>query len=133
MVTKVNHIGIMVGNLDRAIEKFKGFGIPCTEIKEAPKLNARIGFLAVGDTSLEMISFTGPPQADNTMDLIVRGNKGVINHISLEVDDIEKSIKDFEAAGAKVIEGCPKEGAHGRIAFFYPETTEGVLIELCEP
>jgi hypothetical protein len=31
-----------------------------------------------------------------------------------------------------MIEGCPRKGAHGRIAFFHPETTEGVLIELCE-
>ena len=41
-------------------------------------------------------------------------------------------ILDFERNGAKMIEGCPRKGAHGRIAFFYPETTAGVLIELCE-
>jgi len=132
MVIKVDHIGIIVKNLDRAIEKFKGFGLSLTEIKEMGKLNARMGFLSVGDNSLEIISFTGPGQDDDTMDRIVRGNKGVINHIALEVDDIEVSIMDFEEMGAKVVEGCPRKGAHGTVAFFYPETTEGVLIELCE-
>lgn len=34
--------------------------------------------------------------------------------------------------GSKLIEGSPRSGAHGRIVFFHPETTEGVLMEICE-
>jgi methylmalonyl-CoA/ethylmalonyl-CoA epimerase len=63
---------------------------------------------------------------------MVRGQKGTINHLCFEVDDLEATVQDFERSGAKLAEGCPRPGAHGRIAFFYPETTEGVLIELCE-
>ena len=66
------------------------------------------------------------------MTSVVRGQKGTLNHLCFEVDDLDASIRDFERNGAKMIEGCPRPGAHGRIAFFYPETTEGVLIELCE-
>jgi methylmalonyl-CoA/ethylmalonyl-CoA epimerase len=133
MVTKVNHIGILVPDLDRFVEKFGGFGLSCDEVKEVKELECRIAFLPVGETSLEVISHWGGGEGINAMDRVVRGNKGVINHISLEVDDIQKSIKDFEAAGAKMVEGCPRRGAHGQVAFFYPETTEGVLIELCQP
>jgi catechol 2,3-dioxygenase-like lactoylglutathione lyase family enzyme len=66
------------------------------------------------------------------MTRVVRGNPGVINHLCFEVDNLETTIKDFERNGAKLVEGCPRPGAHGRVAFFYPETTEGILIELCE-
>jgi methylmalonyl-CoA/ethylmalonyl-CoA epimerase len=132
MIKKLRHIGVMVGNLEGAIEKFKGFGLPCSEIKENKQMDLRIGFLPIGDTSLEIICHTGPDKGDDPMVRVVRGQKGVINHLCFEVDDLEATIQDFERSGAKRVEGCPRPGAHGRVAFFYPETTEGVLIELCE-
>jgi predicted enzyme related to lactoylglutathione lyase len=54
------------------------------------------------------------------------------NIICFEVDDIDTAVRDFEKNGAKLVEGSPQAGATGRIAFFHPETTAGVLIELCE-
>jgi len=81
---------------------------------------------------MEFIHHTKPPKGDDPMERVVRGQKGTINHLCFEVDDLEASIRDFERSGAKLVEGCPRAGAHGRVAFFYPETTEDVLIELCE-
>ena len=133
MLKKLDHIGIISDDLEQAIERFKGFGLSCTEIKEAKKFGARIGFFPIGDNLLEIICHIGPDKGDDPMDSVVRGQKGTINHISFEVDDLEASIRDFEKNGARLVEGCPRQGAHGRIAFFYPETTEGVLIELCQP
>jgi methylmalonyl-CoA/ethylmalonyl-CoA epimerase len=132
MLRKLRHIGVMTENLERAVEKFRGFGLPCTEIKENKQIELRVGFLSIGDTSLEIICHTGPDKGDDPVTNVVRGQKGTINHLCFEVDNLEATIRDFERNGAKLIEGCPRPGAHGRIAFFYPETTEGVLIELCE-
>ena len=132
MIKKLRHIGVMVENLERATEKFKGFGIPCKEVIENKEMGIRIGFLPLGESSMEFIHHTKPPQGDDPMERVVRGQKGTINHLCFEVDDLEASIRDFERNGARLVEGCPRPGAHGRIAFFYPETTEGVLIELCE-
>jgi methylmalonyl-CoA/ethylmalonyl-CoA epimerase len=132
MIKKLRHVGVMVGNFERALEKFKGFGLPCTENRENKEIDACIGFLPIGDSSIEIICHKGPVKDDDPMERVVRGQKGVINHLCFEVDDLEATIKDFERTGAKMVEGCPRPGAHGRIAFFYPETTEGVLIELCE-
>jgi len=132
MLKKLRHIGIMVEDFERAIEKFKGFGLPCSEIKENKQMDLRVGFLSIGDTSIEILNHTAPDKGDDPMVSVVRGQKGVINHLCFEVDDLEKTIQDFERNGAKLAEGCPRPGAHGRVAFFYPETTEGVLIELCE-
>jgi len=132
MLKKLRHIGVMVENLERAVEKFKGFGLPCTEIKENKQIDVRMGFLSIGDTSIEVICHMGPDKGDDPTVRVVRGQKGTINHLCFEVDDLEATIQDFERSVAKLVEGCPRPGAHGRIAFFYPETTEGVLIELCE-
>ena len=132
MLRKLRHIGIMVENFEQALEKFKGFGIQCSEVKEDKKIDLEIAFLSVGDVDIELLHHTKPDRGNDLMSSIVRGQKGAINHLCFEVDDLDASILEFEKQGAKMIEGCPRRGAHGRIAFFHPETTEGVLIELCE-
>ena len=122
----------MVEDFEGAVEKFKAFGRACTEIRENKKIGAQIAFLPIGDTSLKIIWHTGPDKGDDAMVSVVREQKGTINHLCFEVDDFDATIRDFERNGARLVEGCPRTGAHGRIAFFYPETTEGVLIEFYE-
>ena len=129
MLKKIRHVGVVANDLERAIEKFKGFGLPCTEIIELKELGIKIAFFSIGESMIEMIYTTDP---EKTRGSVVRSQKGTINHICFEVDDIEASIKEFEKNGAKLVEGYPKAGAHGRVAFFYPETTEDVLIEICQ-
>lgn len=132
MLKKLNHIGIIVDDFESTIEKFKAFGLECSETREVKKIGAKIAFLPIGDTSLEIIQHTGPDKGDDAMVSTVRGQKGTINHLCFEVDDFDATISDFEKNGAKLVEGCPRQGAHGRIAFFYPKTTKGILIEFYE-
>ncbi len=132
MIKKVSHIGVVVDNLQSTLEKFEGFGLPCKEIKEDKEIGISAGFLPVGDTSIEIIDLTGAHKKNDPMIQLVESVKGAMNHICFEVDDIESSIRDFESKGARLVEGCPRAGAHGRIAFFYPNTTANLLIELCE-
>ena len=129
MLKKIRHVGIVANDLERAIEKFKGFGLPCTEIIELKELGIKIAFFSIGESMIELVYTTDP---EKTRGSVVRSQKGTINHICFEVDDIEASIKEFEKNGAKLVEGYPKAGAHGWVAFFYPETTEDVLIEICQ-
>ena len=131
MIKKMRHVGVIVEDIDRTIKKFEGFGLTCNEIIERKEEGSKIAFFPIGDTLIELLGFSTDKGWD-TIHTIVRSQKGAINHICFEVDDLEASIRDFEKNGAKLIEGSPRPGAHGRVAFFYPETTEGVLIELCE-
>jgi len=126
---KVLHAAVVVKDFESAIERFKGFGLLCTERMDLKELGVRIGFLPIGETALEVICFVDSDKGKNS---IVRLQPGAINHLCFEVDDLETSIQHFENNGAKLVEGYPRAGAHGRVAFFYPETTEGVLIEICQ-
>lgn len=129
MLKKVLHIGVVAKDFEKGIEKFKSLGLHCKEITELKELAVKIAFFPVGDTSIEVISWMDPEKAKKS---IVGKQKGALNHICFEVDDINSAIQDFEKSGARLVEGYPKPGAHGRVAFFYPETTEDVLIEICE-
>lgn len=129
MLRKIRHIGIVVENLEHTIERFKGFGFSCIEVTENKEVGVKAAFFPIGDTLMEFLNYTGP---DKGHDNIVRSQKGAINHLCFEVDNLEVCIREFEKNGAKLVKGFPRAGAHGRVAFFYPETTEGILIELCQ-
>jgi methylmalonyl-CoA/ethylmalonyl-CoA epimerase len=132
MLKKLLHVGLTGNDFDRIVERFKGFGLECSQIVKNEELGANLAFMPIGETALELICHVRPPTGHDPMVSVVTGQKGAINHLCFEVDNMEESIGDFERNGARLVEGCPRKGAHGRVAFFYPETTEGVLIELCE-
>jgi methylmalonyl-CoA/ethylmalonyl-CoA epimerase len=129
--TKIHHIGIIVDDLESTVNRFKGFGLSLREVIENTEAGYKIAFFPVGDTLIEFVSYMKDDD-ENHMNRVVRSQKGMINHICLEVEDIDASIRKFEKNGARLVKGCPKAGITGRIAFFYPETTEGILIEVSE-
>ena len=45
MLKKLRHIGIMVDDFEQALEKFKGFGLTCSETKEDKRIDLLDGFL----------------------------------------------------------------------------------------
>lgn len=131
MIKKIRHIGIIVEDFEKAIKKFGGFGLTCNEVIQKEEDGMQIAFFPIGDTLIEFLHFS-PDKGWDPMHTIVRSQKGAINHLCFEVDDLDATIKDFQKNGAKLVEGSPRPGAHGRVAFFSPETTDGILVEICE-
>jgi len=130
LLKKIRHIGIVVNDLQSAIEMFsKKMDINFTEYLEKKDLGVEIAFAPIGETLIELLHYTTSSKAKPS---IVKNQKGTINHICFEVDDIQEAIKYYNEKGLKVAEGYPIIGAHGKIAFFDPSTTEGILIEICQ-
>jgi methylmalonyl-CoA/ethylmalonyl-CoA epimerase len=129
MLKKILHVGVVSEDFEHAVERFKGFGLRCTEVIERKEVELRIAFFSIGDSLIEVLCFMGSNEGH---DDVVRSQKGAINHLCFEVDDLEASIQEFVKNGARLVDGFPRPGAQGRIAFFYPETTESILIELCQ-
>lgn len=48
MLKKTRHIGVIVEEFERAVERFKGFGLSCTEVVEVKEVGAKIAFMPVG-------------------------------------------------------------------------------------
>lgn len=132
ILKKILHVGVFTDDLDRTARKFALLGMPCAEIVESKKMGVKIGLLMAGEGSLEVVQITEPGKSEDLLSRIVLAQGGILNHVCFEVDDLGEAIAHFEKNGARLIDGCPRLGVQGLIAFFHPETTEGVLIELCQ-
>ncbi|UCF34147.1 MAG: VOC family protein, partial [Phycisphaerales bacterium] len=56
------------------------------------------------------------------------------HHVAYRVADLSAVLTELKAAGVRLIDETPRDGAHNmKIAFVHPESTGGVLTEFCEP
>ena len=127
----ISHIGVIVADLDAAVAMFKRLfcGGPAS-LKEMPEEGLRIAVFEAANVAIELLQYTG---TNDELAKRVMGEAPGVNHISFGVGKLADAIAELEAAGAKTMEGFPRQGAHGRVAFFEPESTGGVLFEVCEP
>lgn len=132
-VSRVDHIGIAVTNLDDTIKFYEEvLNIKCegTEVVEEQKV--KVAFFPVGDTELEFLESTEP---DGPIARFIEknGGRGGIQHVALRVDNIEQAIAEMKEKGYQMIDETPRYGAGGaRIAFVHPKATGGILLELSE-
>ena len=130
MIKKVSHIGIAVKDLDKAIEFYKkiGLNVESTEVVESQKV--KVAFIPVGDVRIELLAATSD---DSPIAKYIEKKGEGIQHLALEVDNVEESIKDAISKDIRMIDKTPREGAHNaRIAFAHPKSTNGLLLEYCE-
>ena len=131
MIKKINHIGIAVNSIDEALCLYTdvfGLELEGREIVEEQKV--KTAFLPIDNTEFELLEST---DKDGPVAKFIEKRGQGIQHIALEVDDIEKAIEEMKAKGIRMIDEKPRYGAGGaKIAFLHPKSTHGVLIELCQ-
>jgi methylmalonyl-CoA/ethylmalonyl-CoA epimerase len=131
VVSKVDHIGIAVSNLEESIKFYVevlGLKLHGTETVEEQKV--KVAFLPVGDTEVELLEATSP---DSPIAKFIEAKGQGVQHIAFKVDNIEAALEEMRAKGVRLIDEKPRYGAGGaKIAFLHPKSTNGVLIELCE-
>ena len=132
-ISKVDHIGIAVTNLDETIKFYEDvLGIKCQGTETVADQKVRVAFFPVGDTELEFLESTSE---DGPIAKFIEGNKGRggIQHIALRVPDIKAAIAEMKEKGVTMIDNEPRYGAGGAsIAFCHPKATGGILLELSE-
>ena len=132
MLTKINHIGIAVTSLETTIPFYRDtLGMAFAGIEEVAEQKVRVAMLQVGESKIELLE---PTSEDSPVAKFIEKNGAGIHHIAYEVTDIEAAIAGLLAAGTRMIDEKPRNGAHGtRIAFIHPKSSNGVLTELCQP
>jgi methylmalonyl-CoA/ethylmalonyl-CoA epimerase len=131
MVSKIDHIGIAVKNLEESLHFYQetlGLDLTGTEVVE--EQHVRVAFLPIGDTEIELLESTDP-QGPIARYIEKRGQG--VQHLAVRVENIEDAIREMKEKGIRMIDEVPRYGAGGaKIAFCHPKSTGGVLVELTE-
>jgi len=130
MFKKINHIGIVVKNLGEAISVYsKGLGITPEKVTEINDVQLKIAVLRIGEIEIELLEYGNP---DLPIAKALRGNQPGINHVCYEVDRFDQTMEKLMTTGFSLVEGFPRKGVHGKIAFFIPPHSPEERIEILE-
>ena len=129
---KVEHIGIAVKNLDETMSFYDDvLGLEKLSVETVESQGVNIAFFKTGETKIELLE---PINDDSPIAKFIDKRSEGIHHMAIEVEDIEAKIEDMKEKGAKFIGNKPTEGADDmKVIFVHPKSTNGVLLELCEP
>ncbi len=131
-VTRVDHIGIAVKNLDEMVKWYEEtLGVKAHgEYEIVDEQKVKVAFLPCGDSELELLESTSD---DGPIAKFIEKNGEGIQHIALRVDSIDEALAELKDKEVRLIDQSPRYGAgNGSIAFVHPKATHGVLLELCE-
>jgi methylmalonyl-CoA epimerase len=131
MITKITHIGIAVGSLEKRLAFWaQALGMELAGIESVASEKVKVAMLPAGQSRIELLEALSDDSA--VAKHLARRGEG-IHHLALEVVDIEEAVERLERMGVAPIGEAPRAGAEGkRIAFLHPRDTGGVLVELVE-
>ena len=132
MIVRIDHIGIAVNSLDEAVKLYSdAFGLKAEdiELETVEEQKVRAAMIPVGESRFELLESTDPEGV--IARYIERKGEG-IQHLALEVSDIQGMLKILKEKGIPLIDMEPRTGFGGsKVAFLHPKGTK-VLIELVE-
>ena len=130
-VKRIDHVGIAVADLDAAKKVYEDLlGLKLTREEVVESQGVRTHFYPVAGVKLELLESVTP---DGPIARFLAKRGAGLQHLAVEVDDVEAAIAELKAKGVRMIDDAPRPGVEGsRIAFVHPADTHGVLLELVE-
>jgi methylmalonyl-CoA epimerase len=133
MATKIEHIGVVVKDLEDSLKKFTSLlGLKVKEIEEVnvEGNNVKVAFLPIGAANIELVTTTA--QTGLVADFLREKGEGV-HHIAVEVEDIHKEFKNLRSQGVEFVWGKIINGSRGtKVAVIEQKELNGVYIELVQ-
>ena len=128
-IKRINHIAVLVEDMDASLKFWHTIlGIQPSNVSDIPKESARIAFLPVGESQIELVQ---PTSTDSGLSRFLEKHGPGMHHLCLEVDDLQGLLVQLKAKGVLLINEQPKMGEDGIFyAFIHPKSANGVLVEL---
>jgi len=133
MVSKIEHIGIVVKDLEKSLRPYQellGLKLKETEELDVQGVLTRVAFFPIGEVSVELVHTTA--ETGLAPDFLREHGEG-IHHIAFEVENLEKVFQDLRSKGIQFVWDKIITGSRGsKVAFFKAEEFNGVYIELIQ-
>ena len=128
----IDHIGVIVAALDQALALMKLlFKAAPAYVKDLPEVGLKVAAIETANVTIELLQYCSG--GDSAFARQVMGAAPGLNHISARVDNLEAAMAELAEAGFAIQPGFPRQGAHGRVAFYQPDAATGLLFEICQP
>ena len=130
LVSHISHLGIAVPSLEKGGAFWDLLGLLEEHREEVASQKVVTSFRRVGESHLELLESTSP---DGPIAKFLEKRGPGIHHLCLEVADVRAALARLKAAGVRLINEEPLDGAHDcLVAFVHPSATGGILLELSE-
>ncbi|MDQ6711324.1 MAG: methylmalonyl-CoA epimerase [Candidatus Dormibacteraeota bacterium] len=131
MLSRIDHVGIAVRDLDQAIQVYeRRLGLRASGRERLEAEGIEIAMIPVGESRIELITPISPESRVHKF-LADRGE--AVHHVAYASDDVRASLERAGSDGAELLDVVPRAGAHGtRIGFVHPKSVCGVLTEFVE-
>lgn len=130
-ITRIDHLGVAVKDLETVKKLYtENLNLEAHHEEVVESQKVKVCFFKVGETNIELLLATSP---DSPVAKFIEKSGEGFHHLAFEVEDIDAAVEELKAAGVRMIDEKPREGAHGaKVAFIHPKATHGLLIELCQ-
>lgn len=131
MIKKINHIAIVVPELDEALRFWsEALGLAVAHEEHVANQAVDVAFLPVGQSSIELLK---PTEAESGVGRYLQKRGPGLHHICFEVEDIEAALARLKQLDVPLIDEVAKVDETGKkLAFVHPKGANGVLVELYE-
>ncbi len=131
MIGRLNHVALVVPDLDRAAQLYgEQFGARVSPKTAMPEHGVTMVFVNLPNTRIELLH----PLGENSpvARFLEKHPDGGMHHVCYEVADINDALARLTEQGMRALgDGKPKTGAHGKpVIFLHPGDSLGTLIEL---
>ena len=128
-IKRIHHIAVLVEDIDTSLKFWHDIlGIEPSHISNMPNEAARIAYLPVGESEIELVQ---PVTSDSGLSRFLEKHGPGMHHLCLEVVNLQGFLRQLKTKGVQLINEEPKVGEDGRLyAFIHPKSTNGVLVEL---
>lgn len=135
-VCRIDHVGIAVADLDKAIEFYQTvFGMRCERVEENDTEGIREAMMVVGsDPTATRIQLLAPLSPTSTIARFLDQSGPGLQQVAYTVTDLDQACAVLRDRGMRLLYRSPLRGTAGsRVNFLHPKDACGVLVELVEP
>ena len=136
MLTRIDHVGIAVRDLDASIEFYEsafGLTVAGRETNDAQGVREAMLFVAEGPAGASYVQLLEPLADDTPVGKFLAARGEGVHHIGYGVVDVAGALEQLRADGIRLVDERPRHGSLGAsIAFLHPKSVGGVLTELVQ-
>jgi methylmalonyl-CoA/ethylmalonyl-CoA epimerase len=118
-IIKINHVAIVVENIDGALTFWRdALGLQLDHLEDVPSQQSQVAFIPVGGSEIELVA---PTTEDSGMAKYLVNKGPGMHHLCFEVSNIEEILVKLKEKGVRLINETPQELPGRKMAFIHPK------------